>query len=342
MQQNKTISYLLIIISSITLLVVGKDLIIPFVLALLIWFLIVEFRTLLEKIPYVGNKFPRWVWTILSSLILFSISGIIVDVLIHNIQDLSQNIPKYEENLLIFNDNINTKYDIDLNANLQNYIGAFKLSNILKSLFASLTEIFGNAFMIILYVLFILLEETVFGDKMKAFFTTKSKYDDANSTLSAINKSISSYISLKTIISLITGASSYIALLAIGVDTPIFWAFLIFLLNYIPTIGSLIGTVFPAIIALMQFGDATYFFLVIGIVGAIQLIVGNIIEPKIMGNSLNLSPLVVIISLSIWGSIWGITGMVLSVPITVIMIILFAQFESTKSIAILLSEKGKV
>ena len=81
---------------------------------------------------------------------------------------------------------------------------------------------------------------------------------------------------------------------------------------------------------------------VISIVGVIQLIVGNFLEPKIMGNSLNLSPLIVIISLSVWGSIWGIVGMVLSVPITVIMIILFAQFKSTKPIAILLSEKGIV
>ena len=342
MQTNKTVSYLIIIISSIALLVIGKHLLIPFILALLVWFLIADFRKLFQAIPFIGSKLPRWVWTVLSSLILFVIFGIVVDVLIQNIQDLSRNIPAYESNLLVFNDDIKSRFDIDINANIQNFIGDFELSQILKDLFTSLTDIFGNAFMIIIYVMFILLEESIFSEKIKAVFTSESRYNDVNTTLSAINKSISNYITLKTMISVITGIASYTALYFIGVDTPIFWAFLIFLLNFIPTIGSLIGTVFPALIALMQFGDVLYFVLVIGIVGAIQLIVGNIIEPKIMGNSLNLSPLVVIISLSLWGALWGITGMVLSVPITVIMVILFAQFDSTRSIAILLSERGKV
>jgi predicted PurR-regulated permease PerM len=143
-------------------------------------------------------------------------------------------------------------------------------------------------------------------------------------------------------VSLITGVSSFIALLIIGVDTPLFWAFLIFILSFIPVVGALVAVLFPATIALFQFGDLTHFFLVLGIIGFIQLIVGNILEPRIMGNSLNVSSLVVILSLSFWGMIWGITGMVLSVPITVIMIIFFSQFPATKSVAIILSEKGEV
>ena len=77
-------------------------------------------------------------------------------------------------------------------------------------------------------------------------------------------------------------------------------------------------------------------------VGAIQVIVGNLVEPRLFGKSLNVSPLITILSLAIWGKIWGITGMVLSVPITVIMIIVFSQFEKTKKIAIILSENGEV
>ena len=94
--------------------------------------------------------------------------------------------------------------------------------------------------------------------------------------------------------------------------------------------------------ALLQSGELNLALMVIAAVGAIQLIVGNIIEPKVMGNSLNVSSLVVILALSFWGAIWGITGMVLSVPITVIMVILFGQFETTRKIAILLSDRGKL
>ena len=125
-------------------------------------------------------------------------------------------------------------------------------------------------------------------------------------------------------------------------DAPEFWAFLIFILNFIPTIGSLIATIFPAVFCLFQFGTFLPSLLVLGIVGTIQVIVGNLLEPKIMGSSMNISPLVTILSLSIWGALWGIIGMILSVPIMVVMIIIFSQFEKTKPLAIMLSEKGEI
>ena len=132
------------------------------------------------------------------------------------------------------------------------------------------------------------------------------------------------------------------ALEIIGIDSPVFWAFLIFILNFIPTIGSLVATLFPAIFCLLQFGEFTQGIQVLIFVGSTQLVVGNLLEPRLMGNTLNISPLVVIISLSFWGAIWGITGMLLSVPIAVIMVIVFSQFEQTKSIAIMLSKRGKI
>lgn len=160
--------------------------------------------------------------------------------------------------------------------------------------------------------------------------------------LNKVDKSISGYLTLKTLVSVITGVLSYAALFIIGVKAAAFWAFLIFLLNYIPTIGSLIATLFPAIFAMLQFGDFVPALWVLFIVGAIQLIVGNIVEPKVMGNSLNISALTVILALSFWGALWGITGMILSVPITVIMIIVFSEFPSTRPVAIMLSEKGRI
>lgn len=333
-------AYFIIIISIVTVLVIGKSLIIPFILGLLVWFLIVEFRDILVKIPGIGRKIPLWIWSIISSLFLFSLFGIAINVLVDNIAQLGKQIPMYESNLKAINSSIHESFGVNIFDRVQNYAGEFKLSKILSPILNSLSELFANGFMIILYVLFLFLEETVFRNKLKKIFKSNDQFDEAVTILEKINTSTSSYITLKTIISLITGVASYFALMFIGVDTPIFWAFLIFLMNYIPTIGSLIGTLFPAFIALLQFGDILHFALVLSIVGFIQVIVGNFVEPKIMGNSLNLSPLVVILSLSFWGAVWGITGMVLSVPITVILVILFAQFHTTKPIATLLSEKG--
>ncbi|MFK8038071.1 MAG: AI-2E family transporter [Crocinitomicaceae bacterium] len=333
-------SYFIIIISIIAALVIGKSLLIPFILGLLVWFLIVEFRNQLVKIPLLGSKLPKWLWSILASIVLFSLFAIAINVLIDNIAELGKQLPEYEANLKAVNVSIQESFDINIFDSIKSYAGDFQLTKILSPLLNSLTDIFANGFMIVLYVLFLFLEETVFRQKLKHVFKSKAKFTEAIVVLEKINQSTSSYITLKTIISLITGVASYIALAIIGVDTPIFWAFLIFLMNYIPTIGSLIGTLFPAFIALLQFGDILHFGLVLGVVGLIQVIVGNFVEPKMMGNSLNLSPLVVIVALSFWGAVWGITGMVLSVPITVIMVILFSQFKTTKPIATLLSEKG--
>ena len=181
-----------------------------------------------------------------------------------------------------------------------------------------------------------------FHQKLILAFSKSNKQDKISTVIEEIEASITNYLGLKTIVSLCTGLLSYIVLLFIGIDAPIFWAFLITLLNYIPTVGSLIATVFPATYCLLQFGEVYPFVLVLVLVGTIQVLIGNILEPRLMGNSLNISSLATLIALSVWGSIWGITGMFLSVPISVILIIILSQFPSTKPVAIMLSDKGVI
>jgi predicted PurR-regulated permease PerM len=188
----------------------------------------------------------------------------------------------------------------------------------------------------------LLLEEHTFPKKLKAMYPELGPHEKMRTLVSKIDKSVSNYIALKTMASFLTGFLSYFALLFIGVDTPFFWAFLIFILNFIPTIGSLVATLFPAVFALLQFGEFTPAILVLAIVGAIQVVVGNFIEPRAMGKTMNISPLVVILTLMLWGMMWGIPGMLLSVPITVILIIIMSEFDATRPIAILLSRDGKL
>ena len=342
MNTTRIASGIFISIALVALLILGKDFILPLILAVLIWFLIKEIRKIFSKIPVVGSKTPKWVLSVLATLMLFVISGLIIGMVVENIESLSKNIDIYQANFDVIKLDIENKYNVNVSELISTYLGDYDFSTIFNQLLNSITDLFSRTFIIGFYVLFLFVEENVFNLKLKYLYTESSKFDDVSVTLERISAAISKYISLKTLVSLITGVSSFIALLAIGVDTPLFWAFLIFILNFIPVVGSLIAILFPATIALFQFGDLTHFFLVLVIIGFIQLLVGNILEPKIMGNSLNVSSLVVILSLSFWGMIWGITGMVLSVPITVIMIIFFAQFPSTKSLAIILSEKGEV
>jgi len=140
----------------------------------------------------------------------------------------------------------------------------------------------------------------------------------------------------------VTGLVGYVVLALVGVDFASFWGFTIFLLNYIPIIGSVVATLFPALLTLIQFDTFTPFLIVgIGLTSA-QFIVGNVIEPKLMGSSLNLSPLVVLLSLALWGSLWGIPGMFLCIPIMVILLIVLSHFDATRPLAVMLSERGEL
>lgn len=259
-----------------------------------------------------------------------------------NISTLTKSYALYQGNVKVLITQINDLFQINILEYFKSNIHTFNFGNILQRIIESLTGLVSDTVIIIIYALFILLEEAHFYNKLKSVIPGESQFIQLISVLDKIDISVSKYIGLKTLVSFITGFASYIALLFIGVDAPLFWAFLIFLLNYIPTIGSLIATIFPAVFCLLQFGDFSKGLLVLIFVGSIQIIVGNILEPKLAGNTLNISPFVAIFALSFWGAIWGITGMFLSVPITVIMVIIFSNFEQTKAIAIMLSEKGKI
>ncbi len=339
MDTTKKIYIFLIVITVVVVAIYAQSIIIPFILAVLFWFIIRVIKKLFLKIKFL-QRWPQWLLTILSSFILLVILYLAIDVITTNIQQLSAKLPEYQANVSSVTLSINEKFDTDLMTVFSDYAKDFDFSTILSSLLSALTGLFGNTFTILLYMLFLLLEEPILSYKLKAMYPDKKRLEHVKTLIGKIDTSVGSYIALKTIVSLITGVLSYTALLFIGVDAPAFWAFLIFILNFIPTIGSLIATTFPTIFALLQFGEITPAILVLGIVGAIQLIVGNLIEPKLMGNTLNISPLVVFIALAVGGVIWGITGMLLSVPITVVLIIIMSEFPETRSIAILLSQKG--
>lgn len=339
---KNTAYFFISMIAIVITLIYGKSLLIPFIFALLLWFVVRKIRNGLDRIEFVSKYFPRWIKSLIPSIVLVSILAFISKVLMTNINDLAKSHLLYEGNIEQMIQQFNERFEIDLMDYLKSQTGNLDFGTVLQNVFQSLSDILSNTFIIIIYALFIFLEEANFQKKLKAIFKDQSQYEKINDVLEKIESSVSSYIGLKTLVSFITGLGSYIALLFIGIDVPVFWAFLIFLLNYIPTIGSLVGTVFPAIFCLLQFGDVSNCLLVLGIVGSIQLVVGNLLEPRLMGNTLNISSFVAIFALSFWGALWGITGMLLSIPITVIMVIVFSHFTSTRAVAVLLSEKGNV
>ncbi|CAM1345753.1 AI-2E family transporter [Tenacibaculum crassostreae] len=340
---TKAANFIIVTIAIIATLVIGKGILIPFIFALIFWFLTREIRKTIYKLPFAKKFIPYWLSNVFVFTFIVLGFGFVSEIITNSISNLTTSYSNYEPNIDAIIKRLNAYFHIDIITSVKSVVGDFDYGSVLGNIANGISSLLGDTFMIIIYALFIFLEESNFKKKLQQLFTNKDGNSKSfQSILKKVENSISNYLRLKTYVSLLTGILSYVVLLMVGVDGAPFWAFLIFLLNYIPTIGSLVATVFPAIFSLIQFGEFTPFLIVLFAVGAIQVIVGNVVEPKVFGKSLNLSPLVTILSLAVWGEIWGITGMILSVPITVIMIIIFSQFENTKNIAILLSESGNV
>jgi len=342
MKTTNTASIIITITAIIVGLVFGKKLIIPLIFAFIIWFEVREIIKVLNKIKFVRTKFPAWLKSVIGTLIIFGLLVGIGKLLASNINSLILSFKDYEINFILMTNKMDRIFDIDSVQMLKDIAGDIDIQAVLKSFFKSFTGLLGSLFLVLIYLLFIFFEEPFFKQKMDALFPENGKLSKLNENTKAIEVSISHYLGIKTLTSSLTGIFSCIVLIIIGVDSPVFWAFVIFLLNFIPNIGSLIATLFPAIFSLIQFGEIAPFFTVLIFVGIVQIGIGNILEPKLMGDSLNISPLVIIISLAFWGSIWGIIGMVLCVPITVIMIMIFSKFPKTRPFSIMLSKNGSV
>lgn len=216
------------------------------------------------------------------------------------------------------------------------------VGGIVGSLAKTFTGLAGKTLIIFVYVAFLLYEQRTFDGKISAMISDPKKESSVRSVLKTIDEKIQLYIWVKTVMSALTGGLSFVVLKWVGVDFAEFWALIIFFLNFIPTIGSMLGIVFPALLTLIQFNGYSEFIVVSLGLSAVQMSIGNFLDPRMMGESLNLSPLVIILSLATWGTIWGIPGMFLSIPIMVIVAIMLGQFQMTRGIAVLLSKNGKI
>ncbi|MEM0985744.1 MAG: AI-2E family transporter [Pseudomonadota bacterium] len=218
---------------------------------------------------------------------------------------------------------------------------------------SALGDLSGDLVLILIYVAFLFLAEATWPAKLDAIFPSTEARTQVKAVGDQARRSIEAYLWTQTVISAITTILSYGSLVLLGVENALFLSALIFVLNYIPTLGSIVAALVPPLFALVQPSlpvwvpfDAPasgYFYaaLVFAAISVWQFAIGNFLQPRMMGESLNLSALVVLVGLAVWGAIWGIPGMFLSAPLTVLMMILFAQSESTRWIAVLLSADGK-
>lgn len=328
---------------AVWVLVIGQSIIIPFLIALFISFIMDPLVNLLNR-----WRVPHGLSVFLTIILAFSILYLLGLLVYSNVQSFVRQFPVYEIRLKESLGNIGTGFEslfgrpLDIkiweNFDFLDTMQGYSIAKGVLSSVGTFVSFFAKLLIVIILLAYLLTGKRNINKKIYVAFPEGQAYYIVT-IIESIISSVQRYLGTKTIISFITGILSIIVFYAFGLDFAIFWGFLIFLFNFIPNIGSIIASLLPVLFSLLQFGSFSTAFWMLLILSLIQLGMGNIVEPRMMGYSLNLSPMIVILNLVFWGYIWGVAGMFLSVPILATLTIVFEKIESLRFISVFLRGK---
>lgn len=284
---------------------------------------------------------PRWAAMLVIAGVLWVVGSVAVTLMADYLNAFNQHLPMYQARLMraltesqVWLDGLGLALPDDA---LRSMVDPPRVMGMMRTLVTGLSTILTNAMLVLVTVIFILLEADSLPNKLRlALRTPEDSIDQARQVMQAVNR----YMLLKTGTSLLTGLFVWGLLSLVGVDFAPMWGAIAFLLNFVPTIGSFIAAIPPVLLALVQFDLGAALMTMIGFI-VINVGIGNILEPKLMGRGVGLSTLVVFLSLVFWGYVLGVGGMFLSVPLTMALKIALAASPQTRAIAILLGPEDQ-
>lgn len=332
----------IVIAATILLLVAGRGLLLPIVLGIVLWYMIDALSDTFTQERLGRFRLPQPLALTLAVLIIGGLFWVVGRTIGANVTAVLDAVPNYETRLTLLIEQVARLLGIEQAPTLSELVARISLADTLGSIAAATASVVSVAGLILIYTLFLFVEQAHFRRKLAEVFHGDGQEARVHAVLQRIDREIRIYIRIKTTLATLTSALAYAVMSSVGVDFAGFWAVLVFFFYFIPTVGSILAIVAPALLTLVQFDNLTPFLIVLLVFGSIQVVTANVIEPAIMGRSLNLSPLVVIVSLVVWGTMWGVVGMFLCVPIMVVAMIVLAQFETTRPVAVLLSADGRI
>ncbi len=324
-EQNGLIVASLVTIAMVAagfVLIFAKSVLLPFVLAVFIALLISPVMDFL----ILKAKFPRLLAVFITAIIVLIVIAVLFLFISYAVQSVVSTAGQYSDSFVEFARHIFVKLETwKINIDQDEIIKAIqnKIPGFATNAFGTAVNIISTVFLVLLFVILLLV-----GRNPNVLL--KGIYHD-------IEQQVRRYISIKLFISAITGFLVWLVLTIFGLELANVFGILTFLLNFIPSVGSVIATLLPIPVAVAQYDNPIIIILVITIPGAIQILMGNAVEPKIMGKGLHLHPITVLMALSFWGLLWGIPGMFLSVPITATIRIILIQFDTLKPLGNLLA-----
>jgi AI-2 transport protein TqsA len=315
------------------------DILKPLALAVFLWLTIDAFAVTLKKtMPFL----PKAAAIPVAILIVFLSLAFVVGFVIEYATGFSGSLTAYQARL---NDVIAQGHAL-LNLSgppptMGELFSKVNPSLLLRGVADTLQSFGGQALFVIIYVASLFAAQATMPKKLELIFGTGAELTRAGQIGKAISHSMEQYLWVQTVTGLMIALASWGLFALLGLQNALFWAMVTFVLAYIPIVGGVAASVLPALFALVQFPSPVPALIIVGVSQAIQFVVGNIIQPRMTGDSLNISVLVVFLSLAFWGKLWGGPGLFLAVPLTVMAMIILAQFPSTRWIAVMMSHNGQ-
>lgn len=321
-------------------MVAGKSFLLPIIIAVISVYGLLAASNALGRVPVAGRA-PEWARRLLVLVGFLVVAFWLGGVMMSTAAQVSAKLPEYQQNIDAIYSDLADMAGLsdrpDLGVMIERLGHSLPLRDIATTILGSISSAAGLMFMVLVYATFLMGERRGFGHKI-AVALPGERAQRASRIIADINGAISEYIAVKTLVNAILGALSYAAMTLLGVDFALFWAVLIALLNYIPYVGSFLGVIFPVVLSMAQFGSIQKTLVIAALLTAAQMWVGNALEPRMVGRRINMSPFVVLVALALWSSVWGVAGAILAIPLTSIIAIVMASFDSTRPFAVLLAE----
>ncbi|MDO5647343.1 AI-2E family transporter [Paracoccus sp. (in: a-proteobacteria)] len=285
-------------------------------------------------------KVPNWLATTLAlALIALGLMWISTTILtqINEIVRLSVNTAERFQAAL---PGLTAQFGEDVQERVMTAIANFNITGWIRSMAGQASGILSGSILIILFVGFMFVEQVWFPIKVERLTGDAHQAQTARRIITSIMHRVNRYLVVKTIVSLVTAAAVWLVFRIAGLELAMAVAIITFVFNFIPSVGSIAATVIAGVVAFVQTGDVQVSLLVTAVCTAIQFVIGNIIDPMLLGQTLRLSSFGIIISLAFWGAVWGVPGMFLAVPIMVALMIVCAHIEWLRPVAVMLSREG--
>ncbi|SAL85272.1 AI-2 transport protein TqsA [Caballeronia terrestris] len=324
------------------ILYIGRPVLVPIAFGVIATYVVLGIANLFQRVPYIGSKLPVGIRCAIAIALMVVAIYVSIGLLISDRDPLLALAPKYQATLLALVGKIAAVLQAQTEPTWESIrrdmLARVNLQSIVTAALASLSGLIVTIFVVALYTAFLLAEHARFRRRLAQIADNPAAMHVV-AVVNEINAKIGMYLALKALLGVIVGLLSWVCMRVVGLELAELWAVLIAILNFVPYIGSVVAVAFPTLIAALQFGQWNEVLLVFASLSVLNFVVGNLVDPYLMGESLNLSPILILVSVAIWSSIWGVAGAFLAVPITVSLVIGFSSFESTRPLAMLLTSK---